>query len=87
MIGKFDILKSVCTYKNSAELIIFFIPEVPIESTFLRVDSQSRLFPWIQCGIHEKGMGFSKRVDSYGNSYFKNSRVDPALLHNSYRLE
>jgi hypothetical protein len=51
-----------CIQNNKEEKV----PVVPTESPFLQVDSISkgRLFPWIQYGIHEKRMSFSKRVDS-----------------------
>ncbi len=39
---------------------------LPTESTFLRVYSRSRFFPWIQCGIHEKGTGSNDRRENYG---------------------
>jgi hypothetical protein len=42
------------------------VPTVPVPVPVPQHCSfcESTLFPWIQCGIHEKGMGFSKRVDS-----------------------
>ncbi len=51
----------------------------PNESTFLRVDSKSWLFPWIQCGFHEKGMSFSKRVDSVWKKLLQ-KKVEYTLL-------
>ncbi len=53
--------KNVCVHEPVFKIIRWKITVIPIESTFLRVDSKSQLFPWIQCGIHEKVDGFSRK--------------------------
>ncbi len=91
----FDILKYLFTtveemrYHNNPEPVFKIIKwKIPVVTTESFCDStqRSRLIPWRQCGIHEKGTRFRKFIKKkrlfYGNSYYE--KEEGTVDHNSF---
>ncbi len=73
-------LSELTRTKPVVKIIRCKILVVPTESTFLRVDSKSQLVPWMQCGIHEKGMDFSSVADPWHFGMDPDPDPDPAIF-------